>query len=441
MLKISRLFIPVSILLSCLVFFSCKKNNDTGGGVTPAGTSTNIIFIVADDMGWDAYGNYPGVSSIKALTPTIDSLARNGISFTNFWVNPECTPTRAAMLTGKYGFRTGMGAPGDALQSSETVIQKYINDKTANAYTSAIIGKWHVSANNQLTAPSTFGIQHYSGIFSGAVSDYYSWTETTNGTQQTNTTYTTTQLANESASWIQQQSKPFFLWLAFNAPHTPFHRPPLNLITNQSLSSNQATINANPLPYYLASIEAMDKEIGRLIASLTATQKENTVFVFMGDNGTPGQVAQSPYIAKAKSTLYQGGVNAPLVICGKNITRKNVVESAMVQAPDLFTTFADITGAGSSNYQDGISIKPLFTNASAVKRTFVYSELFGSAISMNDGYCIRNENFKLIHLQNSTEYFFKLSTDPFEQTNLMLAPLSTEAQQNLDQLRQIKTGL
>ena len=107
----------------------------------------------------------------------------------------------------------------------------------------------------------------------------------------------------------------------------------------------------------------------------------------------------------------------------------------------MFTTFADIAGAGSAAYQDGISIKPLLTDANAAKRTFVYSEQFGNTSTVNDGYAIRNAGYKLIHLINGTEYFYKLSTDPFEMNNLMSLPLSAESQQNLDQLRQIKAGL
>lgn len=443
MLSFHKIFLTGAFLLLSIFFVSCKKKtDDIGGGTTPAATSPNIIFIIADDMGWDVFGKYPGINSAKAKTPTLDSLAANGITFTNYWVNPECTPTRAAMLTGKYAFRTGAGAPGAVLASTETIIQKYINDKTSGTYANAVIGKWHVSGNTNLTAPANFGIQYYSGFLSGTVTDYYNWTETTNGTQKAVTIYATTQFVNESVSWIQQQTKPFFLWLALNAPHSPFHRPPLNLITDQSLVTTQTVIDANPLPYYLASIEAMDKEIGRLIASLSTTQKENTIFVFVGDNGTPTQVAQPPFNAgKAKSTLYQGGVNTPLIICGKDISRKNVIETAMVQAPDIFTTFADVAGVGSNNYQDGVSIKPIFNGTTGTKRTFTYSELFGSTIANNDGYTIRNDNYKLIHLTNGTEYYYKIGTDPFEQTNLMSAALSTEAQINLTQLRQIKAGL
>jgi len=440
---IATLFLILSVTLS-----SCSKNKADSSNTGSNLSGTNIVFIIADDMGWDVFGDYPGINGAKATTPTLDSLALNGITFTNFWSNPVCAPTRAAMLTGKYGFRTVVGGvpvpatAADVLKSSEIVIQKYINDKTANKYATAVIGKWHVSLGTQLTAPENFGVGYYTGIFSGTVPDYYNWTQTSNGTQQTVNTYTTTHLVNQSVSWIQQQNKPFFLWLAFNAPHTPFHRPPLNLIADQSLSNNQATINANPYPYYLASIEAMDKEIARLIFSLTATQKENTVFIFIGDNGTPAQVAQAPYTTNGtKNTLFQGGINTPLIVCGKGITRKNVLEPAMVQTPDMFASFADIAGAGNANYQDGISIKPLFTDANAAKRTFVYSEQFGQSAPSTDGYAIRNNNYKLIHVENGTEYFYNLSADPFEKINLLLSTLTTEAQQNLAQLKQIKAGL
>lgn len=444
-MKNIQLIITLVAMLSVAILISCSEDTvivDTG----TKSFSPNIIVIIADDLGWDVFGSYPGIGGTKAHTPTIDSLARNGITFTNFWVNPLCAPTRAAMLTGRYAFRTGVGGvetpPTATLKSTETIIPKYINDKTSNAYATALIGKWHLSTSTQLSAPEDFGFDYFSGIFLGAIPNYFDWTQTSSGTQQNITTYSTTHLVNQSISWIQQQSKPFFLWLAFNAPHTPFHRPTLDLISDQSLTEDQSTINSNPSPYYLASIEAMDREIARLISSLTPAQKEQTVFVFMGDNGTPRQVAQAPYSTNGtKNTLFQGGVNTPLVICGKDIIRKNVVETALVQGPDIFVTVADLAGAGSENYQDGISLKPLLADANATKRTFVYTEQFGNTSTANDGYTIRNAAYKLIHLQNGTEYFYQLSTDPFEQTNLLSTTLSAEAQQNLDELRKLKTEL
>lgn len=437
--------------LPLMIFFfisllSCKDNSTTPVIDTPAATQPNIVFIIADDMGWDVFGKYLGNTANKATTPTLDSLSKSGITFTNFWTNPECSPTRAAMLTGRYGFRTSVGGveapPVGYLKNSETVIQKYINDKTSNAYSNAVIGKWHVSLTNQITAPESFGVQYFTGFLIGTVPDYYNWTQTSNGIQQTITTYTTTHFVNQSVAWVKQQTKPFFLWLALNAPHTPFHRPPLTLIKNQSLVDNAATINANPTPYYLAAIEAMDKEIARLIGSMTTAQRENTIFVFMGDNGTPSRVAKEPYTTTtAKSTLFQGGINTPLIVCGKGVRRKNEVEIAMIQAPDIFTTFADMAGTGTSTYQDGISFKPLLTNASASKRTYVYSELFTATPTPDDGYALRNDTYKFIHLTNGKEYLYKISTDPSEQTNLLSTTLTAEAQQNFDKLKAIKTGL
>lgn len=286
-----------------------------------------------------------------------------------------------------------------------------------------------MSSASQLNAPESFGVDYYSGIFLGAVPDYYDWTQTSGGAQENITTYATSQLVNQSVSWVEQQSKPFFLWLAFNAPHTPFHNPPSQLISDQSLVDNQSTIDANPFPYYLASIEAMDKEIARLISSLSSEQKENTIFIILGDNGTPLQVGQTPYVAdRVKGTLFQGGINSPLIVCGKDISRKNVLETALVHAPDIFTTIADLAGAGGDDYQDGVSLKPFLTDANSTKRTFTYSEQFGNTNTVNDGYAIRNENYKLIHLENGTEYFYQLSTDPFEQNNLLSESLADEAE-------------
>lgn len=443
-IKLYSLFIILSFAL-----ISCSKNSgssDDNPVIPPVTSSPNIIFILIDDMGWDVFGNYPNINGTKATTPNINALAQSGITFINFWTNPVCSPTRASLLTGKYGFRTGVGGvqtpPTATLNASETIIQKYINTQTSNKYATAVIGKWHVSGNTDLNAPENFGVNYFSGIINGAVSDYYNWTQTSGGSQQNVTNYATTQLVDSSINWINQQTKPFFLWLAFNAPHTPFHRPPLSLITDQSLSNNTASINANKYTYYLAAIEAMDKEIGRLISTLTTAQKENTVFVLMGDNGTPTQVAQIPYVTNGtKSTLFQGGINTPLIISGKNVTRKNVVETALIQVQDLFPTFASIAGAGSGNYQDGISITPLFTDANATKRTYVYTEQFGQSSPTTDGYTIRNTDYKLINLENGTEHLYKLSSDPFEQTDLLLSTLTTEAQQNLTQLRNYKTNL
>jgi arylsulfatase A-like enzyme len=120
-----------------------------------------------------------------------------------------------------------------------------------------------------------------------------------------------------------------------------------------------------------------------------------------------------------------------------------VVETALVQAPDMFATLADIAGAGSDNYQDGVSIKPLFSTSSTEKRAFVYTEQFGNTNTSKDGFAIRNSKYKYVQLSNqgNTDLLFDISADPYEQNDLLKGILSQEAQTNFDQLKVIKEGI
>jgi arylsulfatase B len=422
--------------------FACTKDAPDS---TATNDKPNVLLIIADDIGWGAFGKYPGTNGQKAKTPVLDSLAQAGITFNNVWVNPVCSPTRASIFTGKYGFRTGVGtAIGSntgGLNSSEILLQKYISDKTNNQYATAVIGKWHMSNNTQLSAPEQFGVGYYSGIFNGSVASYTNWIKTSNGQQSTVTTYSTTYLVDDSKKWIDQQSKPWFLSLTLNAPHVPFHLPPLNLISDKTLIDNTTNIERNPLPYYLAAIEAMDAELGRLFNSLTEDQKKNTLIIFIGDNGTGVQVAQAPYPAsKSKKSLWQGGINTPMIVSGFGVNRKNEVDNSLVNGTDLFATIADVAGTDITEVNDGYSLKLLIDNSTTFKRKYAYSELFNSGTS-NDGWTLRDNKYKLIHLTNGSEYFYDLSIDPFEATNLISTSLSTEASAALSALRAEKLKL
>jgi arylsulfatase B len=432
------------LVLTCLLLLQTACSDDSPAQ-TIASDKPNILLIIADDMGWDAFGKYPGTNGQKANTPVLDSLAQAGITFTNLWVNPVCSPTRASIFTGKYGFRTGVGTAiggnTGGLSSSETLLQKYINDKTDNQYATAVIGKWHMSNNTQLSAPEQFGVGYYSGIFTGTVPSYTNWTKTSSGQQSTVTTYATTYFIDDSKNWISQQSKPWFLSLTLNAPHTPFHRPPLNLISDKTLIDDVTTINNNRLTYYLAAIEAMDAELGRFFNSLTDEQKKNTLIIFVGDNGTGMQVAQAPYTSlTSKESLWQGGINTPMIVSGYSVNRQNEIDNALVNGTDLFATMADVADTGTSEINDSYSLKSLFDNSTTFARKYAYSELFDSGTA-NDGWTIRDNKYKLIHLSNGDEYFYDLSVDPFESTNLISTALSAEASTALTAIRAEKLKL
>lgn len=168
---------PVLIVLSICLLASCKEDQiDVPGNSEPP----NILLIIADDLGKDALNGFTE-GSIKPNTPHLDAIRNNGLSFTNMWVYPTCTPSRSAIITGKYGYRTGVKWAGDVLSQSETTLQQYISSGTGNKYATAIIGKWHLSGNNATVNPEDFGIDYYAGLIRGAVDDYYQWQLTEDG--------------------------------------------------------------------------------------------------------------------------------------------------------------------------------------------------------------------------------------------------------------------
>jgi arylsulfatase B len=377
--------------------------------------------IIADDMGKDATAGW-AEGSIKPSTPNIDQIRNAGLQFNNMWVYPTCSPTRASIITGKYGYRTGVKWANDELSTSETILQQYIAQETNNAYATAIIGKWHLSGTTDGVNPENFGLDHYAGLLRGAVQDYYQWQLTEDGVASQQTQYITKDFTDRSIDWVADQYQPWFLWLAYNAPHTPFHTPPMAMHNQGSLVDY--VDGADPIPYYMAAIEAMDFQIGRLIESIPQEEKDNTIILFIGDNGTPGQAAQAPYSSStAKGSLYQGGVNVPMYISGTGVTRVGE-ENSLVTSTDLFSTIANIAGVSVSDIHDSQNFRDLLSN-DGDHREFQYSEMNNGT---NDLWTISNGVYKLIVNANGDEELYNLSIDGYEGSDLMLMPLTAEAQ-------------
>ena len=419
------------------LLFSCSSDNpssSTGDDLTNEeeenvvapeevdGSRPNILLVIADDMGLDATPGYTEIGSTKPNMPTLEGFIDKGIRFTNVWANPTCTPTRSTILTGKYGFRTGMTGVGDVLSTTETSLQSYINSNTNKAYSQAVIGKWHLSSN--ANHPTQMGVPYYAGILSGTPRAYDNWDFTEGGSTTTSTEYITTKFTDLAIDWIGEQTKPWFLWLAYTAPHVPFHLPPDNLHTQGALPTDEASIEANPLPYYFAMLEAMDTELDRLLGTLSEEALENTVIIFLGDNGTPNQTAQEYRSARVKGTVYQGGVNVPMVISGKNVLRVKEVEDAFINSSDLFATIAEIAGGGVAEINDSISFKNLLSIPGSNSRTYTYSEI--KTDTGGSDYTMRNATHKYISFDNGSEALYNLTQDPLEETNLLNRDLTTE---------------
>ncbi len=414
----------------------------------------NVLFIIADDLGVDYTEAYQEGTDYPS-TPNINSLVQDGILFRNAWSNPVCSPTRATMLTGQYGFRTDIGTVvgtsrrnTDGIDPDTYTLPKALNDANVG-YAHASVGKWHLDdeSNGGADNPNIMGFDYFSGFVNttGGSSDfssiYYNWQKTVNGNTTTATNYMATEQVDDAIGWIGEQEQPWFHWLAFFNPHTPFHKPPNELHSFDDLSGTEEDIQANPVPYFKAAVEAMDTEIGRLISYLKETgQYENTTIVYLGDNGTTSQVVQPPFDAdQAKGTLYEGGVNVPFIISGAAVVNPNRESNALVSAVDLFATSLELMNvnvddvAPSGTTIDAQSLVPIIRNETDVVREWVFTEMFGLNAD-SDGKAIRNESYKLIRFDSGSEELYNLRQDPFETTDLLSSSLSEEAQTNYQTL-------
>jgi len=390
--------------------------NDTPPPLNP---NPNILLIISDDVGLDASSGYTIGTELPA-TPTLDALAANGLIFDNAWANPVCSPTRATLLTGRYGYRTGVLTAGDDISLDETSLQSFIDTNIPNTYSHAAFGKWHLAGeeNGADDNPNLMGVDHYAGLPAGAGrANYYDWTLVQDGQSEEGIDYTTTAFADLASDWIATQQQPWFAWLAFNAAHTPFHVPPRDLYDRDTLPENP-TEPVDELPYYLAAIEAMDFEIGRLLDRLSPTVRANTIIIYLGDNGTPRQVVQGHASDHGKGSVYEGGVAVPMIIAGRGVTRIGEREDGLVGSVDLFATIASLAGTNTDEINDSKSFAHLLTEATTSRREYAYAEIENDDRS---DWTIRNDRYKLVERMDTGEApvqeLYDLEADPFEQNN------------------------
>lgn len=399
------------------------------GATTTA--QNNVLLILADDIGVDNISVYAEGTN-PPPTPTIDSLASNGVLFRNAWANPMCSPTRACILTGRHGTFTGVGhvLPSAPLPLVEITLPEQL-DLRQSGYAHAAIGKWHVSFG--ATAPNDAGWSHFAGDTTG-LNNYFSWTRTVNGVVAPSTNYATTEMVDDALAWIQGQTTPWVCYLALQSAHAPFHAPPANLHT-QNLDGLDP--NTDPLPFYRAMIEAMDTEIGRLLASL-GPALANTNVIFSTDNGTLSALAIPPF-KSGKGSPFEGGINVPLIVSGPAVNSPGRESPHLVHAVDLYSTVLELAGVEPEPpfaHINGRSLVPYLSDPAATPlRNSVYAELFDS--TSVDFSAIRNQQYKLIRYrfgETPADLFYDLLADPFENSNLLAAPLTPTQQANFNAL-------
>ncbi len=406
----------------------------------------NILLLIADDYGVDSSAIYNSTNFGASLpyTPNLAALAAGGVVFGHAYANPVCSPSRACMVTGRHAFRTGIGdaildQTSPSLQAAEFTLPEAFAANGGLGYQLAQFGKWHLG--EQAATPNTIGgWPHYAGCVTHAVPSYTNWPKTVNGVVSPGyTPYATSDVVNDAILWIQGRgAQPWFAWVAFNSPHIPLHKPPTNLCPDYAwIPGTPADIAANPRRYYEAMVQAMDTEIGRLLAAVDHT---NADIIFVSDNGTPRRVIQPPFPqSHAKDSLYEGGIHVPLIVSGPDVVSPGRTNDTPVHVADLFATILELAGIdvattlGTNAVVDSRSFVSMLQSDAQESRT-VYSELFG-ADTTSGGQALRGAPFKLIDFQDDPEEFYDLESDPYEGTNLLDGVLNATQQAHYYDLR------
>ena len=415
-----------------------SADDDDISGVIPVGS--NVLLLIADDLGLDgasfdpASPCYPvGDASDDAPMPNLAALCASGVRFENAWAMPICSPTRATMLTSRYPHEHGVGGPlmggptGNALDLTIPTLPSLLAQHAPH-YATANIGKWHVSLRDD--HPTAAGWQHFAGLIRGGLQSYTAWERVVNGTAGNETGYATSVNVDDAIAWLGtlDEGAPWLLWMAFNAPHAPYHKPPNDLHDYDHLDDRDDVPGGEAGEYYLAMLQALDTEIGRLLEHLRVTGAyDETVVIFLGDNGSARFVVGEPFDRDhAKDTLSEGGAAVPFVVAGPGI-KGGRADGALVSVVDVFSTVLETAGvdvavATAAAPVDSVSLWPVLLQSGA-GRDQILTELFGgqNSESRDEGYALRDSTHKLICRLDGTVDLFDLESDRWEATDLYVS--------------------
>ena len=394
------------------------------------GKKPNIVYIVSDDQGWKDVG-YHG-SDIQ--TPNIDKLAAGGTRLEQFYAQPMCTPTRAALMTGRYPFRYGLQTaviPSGhtyGLPTDEWLLPQAL--KEAGYYT-AIIGKWHLGHADPKFWPRQRGFDYQYGPLIGEI-DYFTheqhgvtdWYRDNKPVKEEG--YTTTLLGNDAVSLIEKHdpATPLYLYLTFNAPHTPYQAPQEYLDRYKDIADPSRRA-------YSAAITAMDDQIGRVVAALEKNQmRDNTIIVFQSDNGGTfnpmfageGDMSKikipcnnGPY-REGKGSLYEGGTRVIALVNWPGHIPAGVSLDAMIHVVDMYPTLAGVAGAPTARSKplDGLNVWPTLSEGKPSLRTEVVYNVEPFRAGVREG------DWKLVWrvILPSAVELYNIKDDPSEKTNL-----------------------
>jgi arylsulfatase A-like enzyme len=425
------------ILLITAVFVASVVTEIAAQSAVPTVTRPNVVLILMDDLGYGDIGSY-GVKDAK--TPNLDRLAREGVRLTDAYANaPNCSPTRAGLISGQYQQRHGIEWPLGAV-AGDTARGLPVTGATLpallkkNGYATGLIGKWHLGSRPEF-GPNAHGFDEFFGILSGAVG-YYSHRQG-NGMLDLyeNTTpvnapgYLTDQITSRAISFVDRHStQPFFLEVAYNAVHWPFDVPDRPASTADMLhpaEPGQPRLFQGPnaiVPAtrrdYVRMLERADKGVGEILAALErGGHTRNTLVIFTSDNGGEWLSRNAP-LSNRKHTLWEGGIRVPLILRWPGYLPANEKSSQVAITMDLTASILAATGTmvSATHKPDGIDLLPSLRGRSAS----VDRQLFWRIARPYQQRAVRSGQWKLVQ-DGRNFYLFDLSKDPGERDDLTAA--------------------
>lgn len=390
----------------------------------------NILFILADDLGWADVGFHGD----EIRTPQIDKLAAAGARLEQFYVQPVCSPTRAALMTGRYpmrhGLQVGVVRPWAqyGLPLEERTLAQALRE---GGYTTAICGKWHLGHFRPEYLPTRRGFDHQYGHYNGALDyfthirdDGFDWHRDDRVCRDEG--YTTFLVAKEAARLIEQQdpAKPFFIYLPFNAVHAP-HQVPEKYMAPYSRF-------AEPRRTYAGMVAAMDEAIGHVIDALDKRGlRQKTLIIFSSDNGgpRPGKVTSNGPLRAGKGTLYEGGVRVPAFAVWEGQIKPGSIVNEPLHMVDWYPTLLGLARAPREQKLplDGLDAWPIIAagkpsphSAILLNATPRYGALRAGEwkLVLNGGQGDNEDNPTPAPRRPEKVELFNLAQDPYEKKDL-----------------------
>ena len=419
-----------------------------------AAEQPNVIVMVADDLGWADVGFHGG----DIDTPSLDRLAAEGVELRRFYTTPICSPTRAALMTGRNPIRLGIAygviLPWDnhGVHTEERFLSEAFLDM---GYQTAIVGKWHLGHAQQTYHPNSRGFEHFYGHLHTEVGYYPPFANQggkdfqRNGVSINDEGYETDLLAEEGSRYIRERdpSKPFFLYLPFLAPHTPLDAPrhlqdkyadidtdlpPARSVqTDSTRTISKLLLRDSARPMYAAVVDAMDQAIGRVLETLDEEGiGDNTIVLFFSDNGgaaySHGGANNAP-LRGGKGEVFEGGIRVVSLLRWPDQLEGGGKMDQIMTVMDVFPTLMDAAGLmpGTHLSWDGASLWPAIRDGRRAPRqndVFFASE---TPIYGHFNLTLFNEDWKLVQeIQQDqitttvTNHLFNIAEDPNEYNNL-----------------------